>query len=67
MQLTEPRCSERRCLHIVGIKVISDMHHVNVCKAFPDGDGIPFEIAYGDNKHTEPFPGDHGIQYEREQ
>jgi len=37
---------------------------VNYCKAFPDG--IPDEIAYGDNKHTEPYPGDNGIQYEEE-
>jgi len=34
-----------------------------VCAAFPDG--IPNEIAYGKNKHAKPFPGDHGIQYEK--
>jgi len=32
------------------------------CKAFPKG--IPDEIILGENKHTEPFPGDHGIQFE---
>ncbi|MFO7776003.1 MAG: hypothetical protein R6W89_09420 [Candidatus Hydrogenedentota bacterium] len=37
---------------------------VVVCKAFPDG--IPHEIAYGDNEHLTPFPGDHGILYEKE-
>lgn len=31
------------------------------CAAFPNG--IPDEIRYGDNPHTEPFEGDHGIRY----
>lgn len=31
------------------------------CMAFPDG--IPDEIAHGE-KHTRPYPGDGGIQYE---
>ena len=34
-----------------------------VCGAFPDG--IPVEIWKGDNKHTESYPGDHGIQFEQ--
>ena len=38
-----------------------------VCKAFPDG--IPKELFLkdefkGETAHTEPFPGDNGIQYE---
>lgn len=32
------------------------------CQAFPDG--IPLEIWLGKNPHTEPFPGDHNIQFE---
>ena len=36
-----------------------------ICEAFPDG--IPDEIAYGDNPHTSPFPGDHGIRFEAEE
>lgn len=35
----------------------------NKCQAFPDG--IPNEIAYGDHKHIVPYPGDHGIRYEK--
>ena len=34
-----------------------------ICEAFPDG--IPAEIYSGHNKHTKPYPGDRGIQYER--
>ena len=32
------------------------------CKAFPDG--IPAAIWLGKNDHTQPFTGDHGIQFE---
>lgn len=33
------------------------------CDAFPDG--IPHEIIMGSVKHTSPYPGDHGIQFEQ--
>jgi len=33
-----------------------------VCKAF---DTIPMAIWLGKSKHLKPFPGDHGIQFER--
>jgi len=33
------------------------------CAAFPEG--IPLEIWDGHNKHTESYPGDHGILFER--
>ena len=36
-----------------------------VCAAFPKPPGIPYEIQNGENDHLEPFPGDHGIQYEK--
>lgn len=33
------------------------------CRAFSEK--IPDEIWSGKNKHTEPYPGDHGIRFER--
>lgn len=33
------------------------------CAAFPDG--IPDEILVGDFNHTEPYPGDRGIRFEK--
>jgi hypothetical protein len=35
------------------------------CAAFPNG--IPDEIWLGDNDHTEPYPGDMGVRFERRQ
>lgn len=62
--LTEPRCSERNCKHLIGVKQEdgTEATEVPVCAAFPNG--IPQEIAYGDNPHTSPYPGDNGITYE---
>jgi len=60
----EPRCFVRDCIHFVGIRSEGiEKNERPVCKAFPDG--IPDEIAYGDNNHTEPFLGDNGIRFKR--
>lgn len=32
------------------------------CDAFPDG--IPMELWFGRVLHREPYPGDHGVQFE---
>jgi hypothetical protein len=62
-------CEARGCVHLLpaskkrdkdtGIPDISYR-----CEAFPDG--IPEEIRRGKNLHLKPYPGDHGVQYERD-
>lgn len=37
-------------------------NNIMKCAAFPRG--IPFPILSSENDHREPFPGDHGIQFE---
>lgn len=60
-----PRCYERDCKHFAGVKQPDGTERTEYvyCTAFPRG--IPREIAFGDNLHLEPYPGDHGIQYEK--
>ena len=55
--IREPNCSIRRCKHFTGVKSVSTDTDavVPVCPAFPNG--IPNEIAYGNNKHSTPLPG----------
>jgi len=64
--LAEPKCSMRSCVHFRGVKRPdgTEASEVVFCEAFPDG--IPDDIAYGDNPHTTPFPGDNGILFEEE-
>jgi hypothetical protein len=62
---TIPNCFKRKCRHLI-IASDEELFQSKVaCRAFPTG--IPEEIAYGDNLHTAPYPGDHGIQYEGSQ
>ena len=60
--LATPNCFKRRCRHYLGVKQPdgTELTEVNYCLAFPDG--MPSEIAYGTDKHTEPWP-DQGNSY----
>lgn len=63
--LQQPQCWNRQCRHFQGISQPGDDESLEhfVCKAFPNG--IPDDIAFGDNPHTKPVEGDNGIQYEK--
>jgi hypothetical protein len=68
--LDEPRCWTRICKHFQGVKYldesIGEASEVVFCPAFPNG--IPREIAYGDNPHDTVVKGQVGtIVYERGQ
>lgn len=55
--LATPKCYERHCKYYLGVIQPdgTELTETNYCKAFPDG--IPYEIAYGSNKHTEVIDG----------
>lgn len=54
--IAEPNCHKRKCLHFIGVRQPDgeEPNEFPYCPAFPDG--IPPEIAYGDNLHQTPFP-----------
>lgn len=62
--IKQPNCSIRKCKHFRGVKWLGDTETTEVvyCIAYPEG--IPGEIAYGDELHITPHPGDHGIHFE---
>lgn len=66
--LAKPRCVQRQCKHFIGVKRLvedDEGSEVLVCKAFPDF-GIPDDIAYGVDPHTEVhILQDNTITYER--
>ena len=59
--IIEPRCSKRNCKHFQGVRQSdsTELTEVIVCKAFPNG--IPAEIGYGENLHSEIYPGQTGV------
>lgn len=72
--LVTNNCWIRECKYYLGIKQYKnekaneyeEKTERDYCEAFPDG--IPDEIAYGDNKHSEPVLGqENEIVYEREE
>lgn len=58
--LAEPNCFTRGCKYFLGIIQPdgTEKSEVANCKAFPEG--IPFEISYGENPHSEVQPGQEG-------
>jgi hypothetical protein len=64
--IERPRCDIRECRFFRGTKQLvegDESTEVVWCNAFFDG--IPDEIAYGNNLHLQPVKGDNGLQYER--
>jgi len=54
--LAEPKCWTRKCKYYIGViqPDRTELTETNSCKAFPDG--IPAEIAYGNNLHNNILP-----------
>lgn len=55
-----PRCWERECKHYEGVFQPdgTEATEVHVCPAFPEG--IPSEIAFGNELHLKPLDGQVG-------
>ena len=53
MTLATPKCWIRSCKHLTGVirPDGTELSETNACRAYPKG--IPLEIAYGPDKHTE--------------
>lgn len=62
--LKPPRCYTRKCIHFIGVNGVDDESQDKVvCNAFPEG--IPDEVAWGENLHLQMLPGDNGITFEK--
>jgi hypothetical protein len=64
--LLPTKCEIRKCKHYLGVIQPdgTEMTETNYCEAFLDG--IPVDIAYGDNKHLTPEPDqENDIVYEK--
>lgn len=61
--IAQCNCVLRKCIHYMGVSepLGREELQVHTCLAFPEG--IPSDIAYGDEKHLMPYPGDEGITY----
>jgi hypothetical protein len=64
--IAEPKCWTRQCKHFQGVKQDDEDETTErvVCLAFPDG--IPAEIAYGNDPHDSLRGDDNGFRYEPE-
>ena len=65
--IEEPNCSKRQCKWLQGVIQPdgTEQSEVSYCPAFPDG--IPDNIAYGDNKHLSIIKDQEGEKvYEKE-
>lgn len=53
--IIEAKCEKRNCVHYNGVLNDDDaeLNERHYCSAFPDG--IPVEIAHGDNLHLVPI------------
>ena len=49
--IEEPRCYQRKCKHFIGVGGQDEDDEIVYCTAFPEPEGIPDRIAYGDDLH----------------
>lgn len=58
--LQDPKCFTRGCKHFEGVRSEDGTERTEYvyCKAFPKG--IPYEISYGENLHSEVQPNQEG-------
>ncbi len=65
--IIEAKCFIRKCKHYIGVSKPdgTELSERHICAAYPDG--IPSDIAYGNDKHLEVRPDQNNlIVYEKE-